>query len=136
MDSNIVWCIGELAIALGSQIAPFVPAMVERLVPVLTSVKASGNLLENAAITIGRLALAAPEAIGQRLPDLLAIWSQTMIHASQGDEQDSALRGMCAAVQANPQAVQGNGHWVLQALSHCKEPSDELRRASEPVRRE
>lgn len=133
MDSNCVWCIGELALALGSAIEAYVPAILERILPVLGNIKASHNYTENAAICIGRLALASPQAIARHLGDIVPSWAQTVIHATQGYELDTALQGMCEAAKLNPQAARDNGKWLLEALKAQDRPSSSLQAASAPV---
>lgn len=135
MDSNCAWCIGELALALGASVAPFVPGMLERLVPVFGNIKASAHYMENAAICVGRLALAAPEQVGPHFADIVGPWAQTMVHASKGFESDTALQGMCAAGKANPAALESGGRWLAQALTTCENPSAELQSASAEVSR-
>lgn len=113
---------------------PFVETLLQRLLPILSSVKASPNLLENTAITIGRLALASPQKVAPHLGEIIRIWSQTMVHVSAGSEQDAALRGICEAARYNPSAVKEGGPFLLQALGRSENPSDELRTLSAPVR--
>ena len=45
---------------LESGLEPFVPALMERLLPLLMSKNTSRSIPENAAITIGRIALVVP----------------------------------------------------------------------------
>ena len=104
------------------------------MLPILTSIKASANLLENTAITIGRLALASPQSIALRLDEVLRLWSQTMLHVTKGAEQDSALQGMCAAASLNPGSLQANGQYLAEALALCQDPSPELVELSRLVR--
>lgn len=132
-ESNCVWCLGMLATSLGNNMEPFVETLLQRLLPVLSSVKASPNLLENTAITIGRLALASPQKVAPHLGEIIRIWSQTMVHVSSGPEQDTALRGICEAAKYNPPALQEAGPFLLQALGRAQDPSDELRTLSAPV---
>lgn len=117
----------------GANITPFVPSMLDRMIPIMQSMKVSAHLLENTAVTIGRLALASPESVASRLDDLLPIWGQAMMHANAGSEQDSALRGMCIAVSKNPSVIAQHGRWLLEALKVCTDPSSELRELSAPV---
>ena len=112
---------------------PFIPALLERVLPILSSIKASANLLENTAVTIGRLALASPQQVSARLDGFVQIWSQTMTEVPKGPEQDSALRGMCLAISASPGGLQDNGRWLQEALSACTEPSRELREVSDCI---
>lgn len=154
-ESNCVWCLGELCMALGklpsythhrqgsglifesagNNMDPFVETLLQRLLPILSSIKASPNLLENTAITMGRLALASPQKVAPHLGDIIRIWSQTMMHVSSGAEQDSALRGMCEAAKCNPVGVREGGQVLLEALARSTNPSDELRAVSSSVSR-
>lgn len=117
----------------GNNMEPFVETLLQRLLPILSSVKASPNLLENTAVTIGRLALAAPQTVAPHLGEIIRLWSQTMVHVSAGPEQDAALRGICEAAKYNPSAITEGGPFLLQALGRSENPSDELRTLSAPV---
>lgn len=117
----------------GNTIEPFVKTLLERMAPILSSLKASPNLLENTAITMGRLALAAPEQVAPHLGEIIRTWCQTMVHVSVGAEQDSALRGICKAASYNPAAIQQGGDFLMQALARSENPSEELRQLSSPV---
>ena len=110
----------------GGQMKPFASDLLERLVPILSSNKASASLLENTIETIGHLALVSPQQVSDRL--------QTAIHTSTGQGQDAALRGMCLAIKSNPAALGNDGRWLLQALSGCSNPSKQLIEVSTPVR--
>jgi transportin-1 len=112
---------------------PVVNPLLERMLPILSSVKASPNLLENTAVSMGRLALAAPQEVAPNLGNIIRIWSQAMMHVSAGPEQDSALRGMCEAAKYNPAAIREGGEFLLQALAKSTHPSEELRAVSAPV---
>ena len=112
---------------------PFVETLLQRLLPILSSPKASPNLLENTAVTIGRLALAAPQTVAPHLGEIIRLWSQTMAHVSSGPEQDAALRGICEAAKYNPSAISEGGPFLLQALGRSENPSDDLRTLSAPV---
>ena len=116
--------------------AAFVPPMLERILPVLGNIKASHNYTENAAICIGRLAHASPEAIAQHFGDIIPVWAQTVIHATKGYELDTALQGMCEAAKLNPQAAGANAKWLLEALKVQDRQSPALQAASAPVRLE
>lgn len=133
MDSNCVWCIGELALSLGSSMESFVQPVLERILPILGNIKASHNYTENAAICIGRLALASPQTVARHFADIIPMWAQTIIHATQGYELDTALQGMCAAAKLNPQASRENSKWLLEALKVQTQPSPALQAASAPV---
>lgn len=127
MNESLTWYTS------GDNMGAFVDPLLQRLVPILSSVKASPNLLENTAVTIGRLALAAPQKVAPHLGEIIRIWSQTMMHVSSGAEQDSALRGMCEAAKYNPLGVRAGGQFLLEALAKSENPSEELRAASAPV---
>lgn len=125
--------LGLIPDSAGNSMDPFVETLLQRLLPILSSIKASPNLLENTAITMGRLALASPQKVAPHLGDIIRIWSQTMMHVSSGAEQDSALRGMCEAAKYNAVGVREGGQFLLEALARSTNPSDELRAGSSPV---
>jgi transportin-1 len=92
---------------------PFINPLLSRLVPILVGTATARSLKENAAITIGRLGFACPELIAPHLGQFIQKWffsilnsrceSLNMVHDNA--EKESAFRGICKAIQLNPNAI-------------------------------
>jgi len=60
--NNASWAIGELTIKAGPELMqPLLPTIMSRLVPIMNDAMVHRSLLENTAITIGRLAKTCPQ---------------------------------------------------------------------------
>ena len=65
--NNAIWAIGEIAIQIGSEIQPFVSIILESLIVIINRNTTPKTLLENTAITIGRLGLVCPNDVSTQL---------------------------------------------------------------------
>ena len=76
-----------------------------RLVPVLLSPKAARSLAENSAVTIGRLGLVCPQQVAPHLHIFVRHWCNSLAEIKDNDEKDSAFKGICLVIQANPNGL-------------------------------
>ena len=63
------------------------------------------TLLENAAITIGRLGLVCPTDVAAHLPTFTQGWCKALRNIRDNHEKESAFYGLCAMIEVNPQGV-------------------------------
>lgn len=77
----------------------------QRLVPILLSNKAARSLAENSAVTIGRLGLVCPQLVAPHLEMFVRHWCSALAEIKDNDEKDSAFKGICMVIQANPSGV-------------------------------
>ena len=85
------------------------------------------TLLENTAITIGRLGLVCPVEVAPFLPQFLPMWCQTLRTIRDNEEKDSAFRGICAMISVNPQGVLQHFMFFCDAVASWNTPRDDLR---------
>lgn len=71
--NNASWALGEIAVKVREEMKPFVPHIIQRLLP-LMSKQLNRNLLENTAITIGRMGLVAPDIVAPHLEEFIQPW--------------------------------------------------------------
>lgn len=124
--NNAAWCAGEIALKQGAGMATYVAPLMERLVPLLLNTKAQRSLTENAAVTIGRLALVCPESAAPHLSVFIKNWCDALAEIKDNEEKDSAFRGICLAIQTNPAGVAEHFGSFLHALVRWRTPSEEL----------
>lgn len=103
--NNAAWCAGEIALKHGTSMAEFVSPLMERLIPLLLNGRVVRSLTENAAVTIGRLALVCPQHVAPHLGLFIRPWCDALAEIKDNDEKDSAFQGICLAIQANPTGV-------------------------------
>lgn len=111
--NNAAWAVGEVALQFNNDSAalePFVPALIQRLIPILLSSKSPKSLSENAAVTIGRLGLVCPALVAPELPNFAQAWCTALWEIKDNDEKDSAFRGLCMMISANPEGIQSVSH--------------------------
>lgn len=117
--NNAAWSVGEIALHIGiidestgerdADFPRYIPALVERLIPILLNAgkaRSPKSLIENAAVTIGRLALVQPQLVAPHLDSFATPWCQALWEIKDNSEKDSAFRGFCAMIEINPQGIQ------------------------------
>lgn len=67
--------------------------------------KAARSLAENSAVTIGRIGLVCPQLVAPHLEMFVKHWCLALAEIKDNDEKDSAFRGICMIIQANPNGV-------------------------------
>ncbi|GJS23147.1 retrovirus-related pol polyprotein from transposon TNT 1-94 [Tanacetum coccineum] len=73
--NNACWAIGELAIMVNQDISPVVMTVISCLVPILQHVKGlNKSLIENSAITLGRLGSVCPELVSPHMEHYMLSW--------------------------------------------------------------
>ena len=117
--NNASWSIGELAIKAGAApLAPHIDHLMRNLIVLISPPPASqssaaaaahkpvqASLLENAAITIGRLGLVCPQQVSARLSDFCRPWFVLLAALRENPEKEHAYHGLCSVVELNPGAV-------------------------------
>jgi transportin-1 len=125
--NNASWALGEIAVKIGAEMKPFVAKAVEMLIKIMTKQNLNRNLLENTAITLGRLGLVAPEQVAPHLEEFALPWCLSLRNIRDDVEKDSAFRGMCMMIKANPNGVVKNLVYVCDAIASWYYPADDLK---------
>ena len=115
--NNAAWAVGEIALQYNgdaSGLEPFIPPLIQRLVPILLNSKSPRSLSENAAVTIGRLGLVAPALVAPDLPTFAQAWCTALWEIKDNEEKDSAFRGFCMMISANPSGIESVSHLQIQ----------------------
>ena len=127
VSNNATWATGEIAVQLKQDILPYVPTLLNQLVPILVnqhSVKQT--LRENAAITVGRLGLYCAEAVAPHLHHFAGIWCVVLRDSRDNSEKESAYTGFCRIVLANPSGLVKDLLLFCEAVVRWKVVSGEL----------
>ncbi|KAG6408035.1 hypothetical protein SASPL_131037 [Salvia splendens] len=100
--NNACWAIGELAIKVRKEISPVVLTVVSALVLILQHPEGlNKSLIENAAITLGRLAWVCPELVSPHMEHFMQSWCIALSMIRDDIEKEDAFRGLCAMVREN-----------------------------------
>ncbi|KAL0043428.1 hypothetical protein WJX79_004487 [Trebouxia sp. C0005] len=106
--NNACWSMGELAIQCSpEQLQPFAAPIVERLMPILAApmTQMPRSIVENSAITLGRVAWICPEGIAPHLGHFVGPWCAALRHIRDDVEKGHAFLGLCRLLRLNPQGA-------------------------------
>ncbi|GAB4816534.1 hypothetical protein N2152v2_003580 [Parachlorella kessleri] len=99
---------GELVLKSSvEEVGPLAVQVVERLLPIM-QVPAGGlprSLVENAAITTGRVGWVCPEPLAPLAPHFLGPWCSALRGVRDDVEKEHAFMGLCAVLRLNPQGA-------------------------------
>ncbi|MCE0481866.1 Transportin-1 [Datura stramonium] len=120
--NNACWAIGELAIKVQKEISPVVLTVVSCLVPILQHAEGlNKSLIENSAITLGRLAWVCPELVSPHMEHFLQPWCLALSMIRDDIEKEDAFRGLCAMVKANPSGALNSLVFMCKAIASWHE---------------
>jgi len=97
--NNATWALGEISLRLN--LNKYLEKLVGILIDLLNS-QSSATVLENAAITIGRIGITSPEFFSAHLGEFLLTWSAHMMYLEENEEKETAFQGMCNIILTNP----------------------------------
>ncbi|XP_031260063.1 transportin-1 isoform X2 [Pistacia vera] len=98
--NNACWAIGELAIKVRQEVTPVVMTVISSLVLILKhSEELNKSLIENSAITLGRLAWVCPELVAPHMEHFMQSWCIALSMIRDDIEKEDAFRGLCAMVK-------------------------------------
>ncbi|GMG98868.1 hypothetical protein Nepgr_000708 [Nepenthes gracilis] len=120
--NNACWAIGELAVKVRQEISPIVMTAVSCLVPILQRAEGlNKSLIENSAITLGRLAWVCPELVSPHMDHFMQPWCNALAMIRDDIEKEDAFRGLCAAVRTNPTGALSCLPFMLNAIASWHE---------------
>ncbi|KAG0595374.1 hypothetical protein M758_UG161200 [Ceratodon purpureus] len=101
--NNACWAIGEVAIKVRKEISPIVLTVISSLVPILSNTEGlNKSVLENSAITLGRLGWVCPELVAPHMEHFMQPWCGALCTIRDDFEKEDAFRGLCAMARLNP----------------------------------
>ena len=132
--NNATWAIGELSIQLGADMKGYLPLVLGMLIENINRPNTPKTLLENTAITIGRLGLVCPQEVAPYLSQFILMWCSTLRNIRDNDEKDSAFRGVCLMIQTNPGGVVYHFMHFCDAIASWTNPKADLKETFHKVR--
>nr|GMC83478.1 transportin-1 [Ipomoea batatas] len=79
------------------------------------------SLVENSAITIGRLAWVCPELVSPHMEHFMQAWCIALSMIRDDIEKEEAFRGLCAMVRANPSGALNALGFMCKAIGSWHE---------------
>lgn len=125
--NNAIWAIGEIAIQLGAETSQYVPLILEQLIKIINRPNTPKTLLENTAITIGRLGLVCPNQVAPYLQTFIQVWCTSLRSIRDNEEKDSAFRGLCLLISINPNGVLNDFIFFCDAIASWNNPKQDLK---------
>ncbi|CAG9581670.1 unnamed protein product [Danaus chrysippus] len=125
--NNATWAIGEISIKLGAETSKYIPLVLNHLVDIINRPNTPKTLLENTAITIGRLGYVCPHDVAPVLHQFVRQWCTSLRNIRDNDEKDSAFRGICQMIQVNPAGVVPDFMFFCDAVASWTHPKDDLK---------
>lgn len=125
--NNASWAIGEIAVHMGSDIRQYVPMVLGQLLTIINQPSIPRTLLDNTAISIGRLSYACPEDIAPMLKDFIKPWCSSVRSIRDNEAKDSAFRGICELIRKNPNGIVNDFYFFCDAIACWDEPKQDLK---------
>ncbi|NWS23288.1 TNPO2 protein, partial [Pachyramphus minor] len=125
--NNATWAIGEICMQMGAEMQPYVQMVLTNLVEIINRPNTPKTLLENTAITIGRLGFVCPQEVAPMLQQFIRPWCTSLRNIRDNEEKDSAFRGICVMIGVNPGGVVQDFIFFCDAVASWVSPKDDLR---------
>ncbi|CAN8271312.1 unnamed protein product [Cochlearia groenlandica] len=132
--NNACWAIGELAVKVRQEVSPIVTNVVSSLGLILQHGEGvNKSLVENSAITLGRLAWIRPDLVAPHMEHFMKSWCMALSMVHDDLEKEDAFRGLCAVVKANPSGGVSSLVFICKAIASWHEirTEDVLKEVSE-----
>lgn len=115
--NNVIWALGEIVIRWESkqEVEAYVPSLIQVILPLLTHPNVPASIHENAMIALGRLGLVCPTLLTVHLERFIKPWLETSLSVREGEEKETAFRGLCAIIKLNAQGA----HQVKKRKMAC-----------------
>ncbi|EFC39731.1 transportin 1 isoform 2-like protein [Naegleria gruberi] len=125
--NNACWSFGEITVKIGPEIASYATEIFPKMIPILNSPSTNNSLVENLSVTIGRIALVCPQIVAPNLPVICKNLCLGLSKVTNKIEREHGYAGLCAAIKANPSGAVQHFSFVLDTISNCTDPSQELK---------
>ncbi|KAL0788844.1 hypothetical protein Bca101_005090 [Brassica carinata] len=114
--NNACWAIGELAVKVGQEVSSIVTNVVSSLGLILQHEEGvNKSLVENSAITLGRLAWIRPDLVAPHMEHFMKPWCLALVR--DDNEKEEAFRGLCAVVKVNPSGGVSSLVFICKAIA-------------------
>jgi len=126
--NNASWAIGELTVKVRDEIIPYAQGILAALIPIINRHGEGLNksLLENTAITIGRLGMAAPQQTAPHLESFVQSWCLSLRNIRDDIEKEHAFIGLCEVIKLNPKGPLSCLLQLLDAIASWSQPPEHL----------
>lgn len=128
-NNNATWAAGEIAlkfsiyiIILENGMDPWIQPLLSKLIPTILNRSAQLSLVENTAITLGRLGLCSPALVAPHLGHFCRPFMDALVRINDNPEKTSAFIGFCRLCLVNPNALLPHFHQFCDASTRSNVP--------------
>ena len=125
--NNATWAVGEMAMLMRCDMRQYVPMILGQLLSNINQPEIPRTLLDNTAISIGRLSYACPDDIAPMLKEFIKPWCTSVRAIRDNEAKDSAFRGVCELIRKNPNGVVNDFYHFCDAIACWDEPKQDLK---------
>lgn len=126
--NNATWAVGELAIQLGSEMRPYAHLFINQLIKNINQPQIPRTLLDNTAVSLGRLSLVCPDELAPHLKEFITPWCSSVKTIRDNSAKDSAFRGICELIKKDSTGIVGDFLNFCEAIACWDEPQPDLKR--------
>uniref|UniRef100_A0AC35U8E7 Importin N-terminal domain-containing protein n=1 Tax=Rhabditophanes sp. KR3021 TaxID=114890 RepID=A0AC35U8E7_9BILA len=126
--NNAIWAFGVLATLLQNEVIIYIMPIMPQLVNILNVEKSQRTVLENTAITIGRLGQFAGVQMSPYLASFLKNWCLAIRNIRDNEEKRIAFEGLLCIIYHNPSAVLTHFIFFVDALCCWNNPPPDMLR--------
>ncbi|XP_065583415.1 transportin-1-like [Artemia franciscana] len=98
-----------------------------QLITIINRPNTPKTLLENTAITIGRLGFVCPQDVAPFLHQFARQWCLSLRNIRDNEEKDGAFRGMCLMISVNPAGIIQDFIFFCDAVASWSNPKQDLK---------
>jgi transportin-1 len=106
--NNACWACGEIGVRAGPNITPYIEAIYQGLITIISHEDIPDSVNENASMSLGRLGLASAEQLAPHLPEFAEPFLRSMANIVPTQEKASAFLGFSRVVERNPRAMENS----------------------------
>jgi len=106
--NNACWACGEIGVRAGPNITPYIEAIYQGLITIVSHEDIPDSVNENASMSLGRLGLASAEQLAPHLPEFAEPFLRSMANINSTQEKASAFLGFSRVIERNPRAMENS----------------------------
>ncbi|GMS84334.1 hypothetical protein PENTCL1PPCAC_6509 [Pristionchus entomophagus] len=125
--NNSTWALGEMALQIKEGMKEYARTITLKLTAVMARENVQKTLLENTAMTLGRLGIYCTEDVSPALQYFIRPACYALRNVRDNADKESAFRGICLMVNTNPQGVLADFVFLCDAIASWTAPPEDLK---------
>lgn len=125
--NNSTWALGEMALQIKEGMKDYAKVITLKLTAVMARENVQKTLLENTAMTLGRLGIHCTEDVAPALQYFIRPACYALRNVRDNADKETAFRGICLMVNTNPQGVLADFVFLCDAIASWTAPPEDLK---------